>query len=147
MQNFLLEIIVPDNIWQMVAWYSALVVVTILYFVFRHKKKGKKRVTLLQEKIKAIEEFKEQLVSEKAMGKKDLYTQMFSLGAVSEFCKQTFETSQFVVYDEASKCLDKAQDLAKTIEVKKWKDDATNHTKTTIVEYLDTAVSYLSQAL
>ena len=147
MQNFLLDVVVPDNIWQMVIWYSLLIVLVVLYVIFRKKRKGQKRASLLQEKINTIEDFKAQLMNNKAMGKKDLYSQMFSIGAVSEYCKQTFETSQFVVYDEASKNLDKAQDLAKSLDLKKWNDDKTNNDKTTIVEYLENAINNLNQAL
>ena len=147
MQNFLLDIVMPDNIWQMVVWYLLLVVCTILYLVERHKKRSKKRNELLQEKINAIEEIKEQMMRDKSPNKKDLYSATFTLASIAEYCKQTFEVSQFVVYDEAGKNLDKAVDLVKKLYVKKWKDDKTNHYKTLIVELLDNAVQYLSQAL
>ncbi len=147
MQNFLLDIVMPDNIWQMVVWYLLLVVCTILYLVVRHKKRSKKRNELLQEKINAIEEIKEQMMRDKSPNKKDLYSATFTLASIAEYCKQTFEVSQFVVYDEAGKNLDKAGDLVKKLDVKKWKDDKTNHDKTLIVELLDNAVQYLSQAL
>lgn len=147
MQNFLLDIVMPDNIWQMVVWYLLLVVCTILYLVVIHKKRSKKRNELLQEKINAIEEIKEQMMRDKSPNKKDLYSATFTLASISEYCKQTFEVSQFVVYDEAGKNLDKAGDLVKKLDVKKWKDDKTNHDKTLIVELLDNAVQYLSQAL
>ena len=145
--DFLLDIYVPDNIFQMVAWYTLLVACVVLFIVFKHKKRGKKRTIQLQEKINAIEEYKAQLMNEKAMTKKDLFAQMLSIGAISSYCKQTFETSQFVVYDEASKLLDSAQSISKNIDVKKWKEDETNHNKTLIIENLDGAIMYLSQAL
>lgn len=145
--DFLLDVVVPNNIVEMAIWYSVLVVCVVLFFVLRRKKKGKKRTAVLQEKIDAIESFKEQLINEKPMGKKDLFAQLFAIGGISEYCKKTFETSQFIVYDEASKLLDKAQELAKTIDVKKWKTDKTNNDKTEVIEYLDGAVVYLSQAL
>lgn len=147
MQNFLLDIIVPNNYIQMIIWYTLLVVCTVLYIVFRIKKKGKKRSTLLQEKIDVIEDFKEQMMRDNAPSKKDLYSALFTLNSISDYCKETFESSQFMVYDETSKQLDKAMDLVKKIDVKKWKEDECNKEKTLIVECLDSAIVYLSQAL
>ena len=147
MDGFMLEILVPDNIWQMLVWYSLLVACVIITIVVQSKKRKSKRTTVLQGKIDALEEFALQIGHEKPMKKKELYAGLFTLNAIEDFCKQTFEESQFIVYDEAGKLLTSAMTDVRNLDLKKWKEDEQLNERNQIVEKCEKAIEYLSQAL
>ena len=145
--SLLSAIQVPENWVQMSIWYSVLLVCLLVFaFSMKRKRSGKSNQEL-QERIETLEEFEAGIVKEKAISRKELYSAIFQITIIRDYCKQTFESSQFTVYEEAGICLDNALFKIKDVELKKWNNEKTAKIREEISVELDKAGNFLRQAL
>lgn len=145
--DLLCAVQLPENWVQMIIWYSILLVCLLVFaFSMKRKRSGKSNQEL-QERIDIIENFEADIVKEKAISRKDIYAAIFQLTIIRDYCKQTFESSQFTVYEEAGICLDNALFKLKDVELKKWNNEKIAKLREEISVELDKSGNFLRQAL
>jgi hypothetical protein len=145
---FLLEdIVIPENYIQMIVWYLIAIVCIVIFVIVSKRKKSQTRGDVLQEKIDIVKDLRIKILGNKPMSNKQLYTFVFQMNAIRDFCKETFTISQFVVYDEAYKRTDFIFDNLKHISKKNWKNEEILKLRTKISQKCEEVEKFLTEAL
>lgn len=142
-----LAIQVPSNWVEMIIWYSILVLCLIAFIFVMKRRKNRKRNVELNDRIEILSKFKSGMMQEKAITRRNLYANIFQLNAIKDYCKQTYETSQFEVYNETASIIESILDGIKHLDLKNWKAEKNIELRTQMSEQSESAISYLQQAL